>query len=411
MSCDCRVTLTCRGRAPDQLCATVDAHRSGLREDLPMSDLLQRVRALQPMIRTLEDEIIATRRLPSALVDALRATGVFRMAMPASRGGLELPYLEQLEVLEALAHANGSVGWCAMIGCDGGYYSAWFDEEIGSRLFPLNGIVAGFPSPAGLATEVDDGYRVTGSWKFGSGVSHADVIVGGAFLADADGALQPSAADQSVLWRTFVLPRASVEIKNTWYATGLEGSGSEDYSVSDVFVARDEGMYLLGPPKRRGRLWTFLNTIAKVAIVPLGIARRTIDDVIAIAPNKLAMPGFRIVREEVRTHDAVAHAEAVVSAARAFLWEAVGDALAVDSPSLDQRVRVRLAMQYAAAASRDAIASLYDTMTTSSVYRPNAIDQALRDTMTINQHVLLSSRNRIAAGRVLLGLDCQDPTF
>ena len=61
--------------------------------------------------------------------------------------------------------------------------------------------------------------------------------------------------------------------------------------------------------------------------------------------------------------------------------------------------------------SRDAVALLYDTMTTSAVYQPNAIDQALRDLTTICQHITLNSRSRITAGRVFLGLDPQDPTF
>ena len=104
-----------------------------------------------------------------------------------------------------------------------------------------------------------------------------------------------------------------------------------------------------------------------------------------------------------------------MASARAFLWDVVGDVwetlMKGDDSTARQRAQVRLAMQHAAHSSRDAVALLYDTMTTSAVYQPNALDQALRDLTTICQHITLNSRSRITAGRVLLGLDPQDLTF
>jgi alkylation response protein AidB-like acyl-CoA dehydrogenase len=268
--------------------------------------------------------------------------------------------------------------------------------------------------PGNNATQVDGGYRVTGRWKFGSGVTHADVVVGGAFILGDDGTMLPGDAGLP-LWKTLVLPRDAVGVIDVWYTTGLEGSGSNDYAVTDAFVPDEHALYIFGPSKRESPLYNFFNVIQKVAAVPLGIARRVIDDTIALAPSKLALPSFSLVSDEVRTHDAVGSAEAMVSSARAFLWDAVGDAwetsMRGDQTSARQRARVRLAMQHAAASSRDAIALLYDTMTTAAVYQPNAIDQALRDVTTICQHVTLSSRSRITAGRVLLGLEAMDPTF
>jgi alkylation response protein AidB-like acyl-CoA dehydrogenase len=143
-----------------------------------MASTLERVTELLPRIRELEGEITDKRRLPSDLVEDLRATGVFRMAMPTSWGGPELALLDQLDVIEALSYANGSVGWCAMIGCDGGYYSAWLDDSVGRDVFALDSIVAGLTQPGNNATKVDGGYRVTGRWKFGSGVTHAAWLSG-----------------------------------------------------------------------------------------------------------------------------------------------------------------------------------------------------------------------------------------
>jgi alkylation response protein AidB-like acyl-CoA dehydrogenase len=363
----------------------------------------------------LEGEITEKRRLPTDLVEDLRGTGVFRMAMPKSWGGPELPLLDQLQIIEALSYANGSVGWCAMIGCDGGYYSAWLDDAVGREVFALDSIVAGLTQPGNNATKVDGGYRVTGRWKFGSGVTHANVVVGGAFIVDEAGAMQPSDVEGIPLWRTLVLPREAIEVIDVWYTTGLEGSGSNDYAVTDAFVPDEHALYIFGATSRPGPLYSFLNVITKLAAVPLGIARRAIDETIALAPSKLALPSFVLVSDEVRTHDALGRAEAMVSSARSFLWDVVGDMwetlISGDESTASQRARVRLAMHHAGHTSRDAVALLYDTMTTSAVYQPNALDQALRDLTTICQHITLNSRSRITAGRVLLGLDPQDPTF
>jgi alkylation response protein AidB-like acyl-CoA dehydrogenase len=380
-----------------------------------MATTLERVKELQPRIRELEGEITEKRRLPTDLVEDLRGAGVFRMAMPKSWGGPELPLLDQLEVVEALSYANGSVGWCAMIGCDSGYYSAWLDDAVGREVFALDSIAAGLTQPGNNATKVDGGYRVTGRWKFGSGVTHADVVLGGAFILDEAGEMLPSDVEGIPLWRTLVLPRDAVEVIDVWYTTGLEGSGSNDYAVTDAFVPDEHAMYIFDPPKRESPLYSFFNVITKVAAVPLGIARRVIDETIALAPSKLALPSFVLISEEVRTHDALGRAEAMVSSARGFLRDTVGELwntlIRGDESTPRQRALVRLAMQNAAHSSRDAIALLYDTMTTSAVYQPNAIDQALRDVTTICQHVTLNSRARITAGRVLLGLDAQDLLF
>src|SRR5262245_54266931 len=102
-----------------------------------MGATLQRVRDLRAQIRAREAEITAKRPLPDDIVQALRDAGAFRMPMPKSWDGPELPILEQIEVIEEASYANGSVGWCVMIGCDTGYYSAWLDDSVARKAFPL----------------------------------------------------------------------------------------------------------------------------------------------------------------------------------------------------------------------------------------------------------------------------------
>ena len=81
---------------------------------------LAAVRELDPEIRAAANEIELGRRLPLHIVHDMQRAGVFRMSMPRAWGGSELDLPSQLEVIEALSIADASVGWCAMIGTDGG---------------------------------------------------------------------------------------------------------------------------------------------------------------------------------------------------------------------------------------------------------------------------------------------------
>ena len=87
----------------------------------------------------------------------------------------------QLEVVERLARADASAAWCAMIGVESGYFASYIDESAARELYPdLDMITAGFQGPVGALEVCDGGYRLSGRWPFGSGINHADVIVGGA---------------------------------------------------------------------------------------------------------------------------------------------------------------------------------------------------------------------------------------
>jgi alkylation response protein AidB-like acyl-CoA dehydrogenase len=131
-----------------------------------------------PLLREHAAEVEAARRLTEPVVDALRSTGVFRMAMPATWGGPELDICRQIEIIETLSRADASAGWCAQIGADSGYYSAYIDDAAARSLYPdLDAVTAGWLTPAGTLEVCDGGYRLSGRWSFGSGVTHVDVIV------------------------------------------------------------------------------------------------------------------------------------------------------------------------------------------------------------------------------------------
>ena len=376
---------------------------------------LDAVRELAPKIRAARDEIEEGRRLPLHIVAEMQRAGVFRMAMPRAWGGSELNLLSQLRVIEALSIADASAGWCAMIGTDGGYLSAYIDQAVAREIYAdVDAVTAVTLAPPGKAVKTKDGFTVSGRWPFASGCQHASWFVGQFAIFDGDSPrLQPDGVPEA---RFGFIPANECEIIDTWTTNGLRGSGSHDWTVKDRFIPEERTLNLAAPIQyRKGPLYTLPNLLLyKAPAVALGIARGAIDDFVALASNKpvtLKSPsaGKPMLRDETYVQCALAQAEAMVSSARGFVFEAVGDMwntlLRGDFPTLMQRARGRLAIVHASTACTQAVEILYKASGGSSVYTGHALERRLRDIQTTNQHVVVSLKTWEVTGRVLLGLE------
>jgi indole-3-acetate monooxygenase len=376
---------------------------------------LDAVRELAPKIRAASDEIEQGRRLPLHIVEQMQRAGVFRMAMPRAWGGPELNLLSQFRVIEALSIADASAGWCANIGVDGGYLTAYIDQAVAREMYTdIDSVTAVTFAPPGLAVKKGDGFIVNGRWPFASGCQHATWFIGHFIIFDGDSPrlLQDGTPET----RFGFLPAEECEIIDTWTTNGLRGSGSHDWTVKDRFIPEARTFNLAAPTHiRKGPLYTLPNLLLyKAAAVVLGIARGAIDDFIALASHKpltFKSPSASkaMLRDETYVQCTVAQAEAMVSSARGFVFEAVGDMwntlLTGDLPSLKQRARARLAMVHASTACTEAVELLYKANGGSSVYAGNTFDRRLRDIQTANQHTVVSLKTWEVTGRVLLGLE------
>ncbi|HJY49067.1 MAG TPA: acyl-CoA dehydrogenase family protein, partial [Stellaceae bacterium] len=141
------------------------------------SPILHAAIGLAEQIRGASGEIEQGRRLPPGIAAAMKDAGVFGMAMPREWGGPELDPLTQFRVIEALAMAEGSVGWCAMIGCDGGYITAFLDQDVARTMYPDFRVATGAAATTtGRAVRVPGGYRVSGRFPFVSGCHHCEWV-------------------------------------------------------------------------------------------------------------------------------------------------------------------------------------------------------------------------------------------
>jgi alkylation response protein AidB-like acyl-CoA dehydrogenase len=382
-------------------------------------DLLAAVQALAPELRAASDEIEAGRSLTEPLVQAMVDAGFYRLYLPRSLGGGELDPLTYFDVIEALARIESAAAWSALISTGAmTIASRGLPDEVLAAMFasPRQTIMAGSGPARGRAVCAPGGYRVTGRWSQGSNIRLARwVLVGCHLYADAEPRLGP---DGGPIYLRCVLPASQVEIIDTWRTTGMRGTGSHDFAITDVFIPQERVHGLIEQSHRPEPLYQFVGwTHIAHAAVGLGIARVAIEEFVGLAGGKratwLATEGRLATRTTIQAK--VAQAEALVGSGRAYVREATRDLWETvcrrERPSPEQRAVYRLAVAQAYANAVQAVDLMYSLAGASAIYAESRLDRCLRDVHTAAAHVWVSPDTYELAGRLLLGLDPGSPNI
>jgi alkylation response protein AidB-like acyl-CoA dehydrogenase len=381
---------------------------------MSVSDIYANARALSGYFKEQSTAIDEARRLPSDVVARVREAGLFRLTMPRIWGGPELSTIEQVELIEEISRANSAVGWCVMIGCDSGIYSGFLEDDAGRELYQhLDLATAGWVWPAGKAERVDGGYRVSGQWMFGSGITHADVVSAGCIVTENG---EPARNAGIPLWRIMLAPASSFEIQDTWHTTGLRGTGSNDYQAKDLFIPERHSFSFMEPAKREGPIWRRNNAILpKGSGVPLGVARSTIDMFMEIIQGKIEFPGGRPYKNLARIQTAIAEAEMLLGAARSYTFTSIERHWKRleknEEPTQQERADLWLSNVNVCQSSRQIIRMLFDNVGGSAIYaKKSAFDRALRDSETWCQHIIGQRRTLEMVGSMMLKSDDARPS-
>jgi alkylation response protein AidB-like acyl-CoA dehydrogenase len=371
---------------------------------------------LAPHIRAVREELEATRRVPPALAQAIADAGLFRPYLPQAMGGLELPPLTVFRVIEEISKVDGSVGWCTMIASGVSLLSGWLRPDVGRTLFgqPPDVRVAGSLRPEGQAYPVDDGYRIRGRWDFASGINHANWLLCTCTIMDGDTPRQTSAGVPAT--RVMLIPADAATIVDTWSVVGMCGTGSHDFIVDDVFVPAPHSFSLTEPPQAPGPLyhprllfvvlWT--GTVANA----LGIARGAMDAFIALASQARSTMSPTLLRDRALVQTQVAEAEAILSAARAYVLTSVGaawEAVCAGVPDPSHEIaQARLAITHGMHEAVRVVDRLFHAAGTNAIYRKHGLERYFRDVHTAVQHAAGLPVHIESAGKVFLGLRPQD---
>jgi indole-3-acetate monooxygenase len=383
-------------------------------EILDRRTIWSRVNKIDPVIREYAEEAVEARRLSTPVVEAMKWAGVFRMAMPAAWGGPELNACTQVEVIERLARADASAAWCAMIGVESGFFASYVDESVARTLYPsLDMITAGFQGPAGKLEVCDGGYRLSGRWSFGSGINHADVIVGGAFVWETERVrLSPSGRPEH---RIAMLPAEYWQVLETWDPDGLAGSGSHDYTIEDTFVP-EEYTWIPGQHRRPESLYAWYGLSVACGVgVALGVAAEALNTARAVLADKTSKATMRPVTEEAAVLASFSKAATMIGASRSYVFDTLGDISATLESGLDlsydQRARWAGAVVHAGTSCRDAVQLLVDTVGSGALRRSSPLHRQLRDLNMIAQHGLTQKRVWDWSGTLYFGKQPPVPAY
>lgn len=342
--------------------------------------------------------------------DKLLELGAIHAMLPRSLGGSAFDAMDKLRMIESLAQIDASIAWVTMAtGFCTAAAAAYLPDAAVEKIFRTGhrGIIAGAGAPTGVARAVEGGFSVSGHWRYGSGIFHADwahcgttVEVNGSRLLNPDGV---------PITRICYIPMEQVTLQGNWDVIGLRATGSVDFSVEGAFVPDQLSCLTSAPVHRRGSTifghsFTLATYIGHSAWA-IGAARRLLDELARFVrlqgqrPNSIAgNHGFQ---------EKYAHYEAELLAARAFVfasWQSAQD-LSRAGEMLDTRnvTMIRLALVHVTEIAAD-VANFAYRIAGGETLRQGPLQRMCRDIQAGCQHMTSSPPVKQACGRVLAGL-------
>jgi 3-hydroxy-9,10-secoandrosta-1,3,5(10)-triene-9,17-dione monooxygenase len=391
-------------------------------DDRAYAAMIARAKALIPNLRDRASRTEELRRLPSETERDLHDTGLFRIVQPKRVGGSEFDYVALVDCADPLGQADASVGWNFANLASHHWMLGMFDKRAQDLVWKNAEalIASSFIFPAGRARKVDGGYVLRGSWPFSSGVDSCEWNMLASVVSSEDEA-------DGIEYRIFLLNRSDYKIKDTWNATGLRGTGSNDVEVRDAFVAEPMTLAVSdlagGPtpgsavnPNALYELPVFSLFPYVLSGVALGNAQACLDDYVEVARHRASTYNRAKLADLQSTQIKIAEASAKIDAARLIMRstciEAMADARRGHVPGTAAKTKLRRDGAYSVNLCTEAVSLLFSASGARGLFTIGALQRQFRDAHAINSHLAF---NFDAAGtnygRVALGLPSENLTL
>jgi len=385
--------------------------------------MIARAKALIPRLRERASRTEELRRLPPETERELHESGLLRILQPKRVGGSELDYVALVDGADAIGQADASVAWNWANLASHHWMLAMFDKRAQDVVWSKDAdalIASSFIFPAGRARKVDGGYVLRGRWPFSSGVDSSEWNMLASVVSIEDEA-------DGIEYRIFVVNKRDYKILDTWDATGLRGTGSNDVEVNDAFV--EEPMTLAvsdldgGPtpgsavnPNALYQLPVFSLFPYVLSGVALGNAQACLDDYVDIARHRASTYNRAKVGDLQSTQIKIAEASAKIDAARVIMRstciEAMAEARRCHIPDMAAKTKCRRDGAFAVNLCTEAVSLLFSASGARGLFTSGVLQRQFRDAHAINSHIAF---NFDAAGtnygRVALGLPSENLTL
>ena len=386
---------------------------------LTPAELVVRATELKPLLARHAADAERLRRPVDEVWSAIRRTGVFYHFVPKRYGGLEFDLQTFIDTMLPLGEGCASTGWVTSFCVEHNWMMAQFPQEAQDDIFGQQPyiIAPGVTAPPGTVKVEERGYRLTGRWKWGTGVMHADwVLAAGAGPSDDSG--QPAPL-------FFVFPAREATVLDTWHVDGMLGTGSNDIAVEDLFIPKHRclnfqhmreghapGAQLHDNPIYRIPMLPFLAMTA--ALPAVGLARETVAefrrqlterDAFGTKSKQADKPGaqMRLARADLHARTA----EVLIrDAAHTMLDIARHTGIATTAERISLRAQVAWAMRNCCRAIREAC----EGGGARAHHTSNPLQRALRDVQVMSSHVAYDIDGATELhGRAMLGMPPNSP--
>ena len=378
--------------------------------------LVERARALKPLIARDADEIERTRRLTPAVTSALVENGLYRALLPQSFGGAEAPLEIFMQMQEEIAKADASTAWCLGQCSVCAMTAAYLEADAANEIFNKPPGILAWGAIAHEVKAVGGGYIANARWDFASGMRQATWLGAHVRIVGADGTPRRK-ADGSPEIRTILFPATSATMHDVWDVIGLKGTGTDSYSVENLFIPEKFAALRDDPNavREKGPLYK-LTTNAVFGMgfgaTSLGVARATLDAAIELARTKEPQ-GLAAMRENNAVQGMIGRSEATLRAARAYLYataaEVWRDLERGDRLTEAHRIALRIATTWTIHQSAAVVDTAYHMAGATAVFAANPFERRFRDMHAIAQQIQARDTHYEDAGRAILAADLSKP--
>ena len=378
--------------------------------------LVERARALKPLIARDADEIERTRRLTPAVTSALVENGLYRALLPQSLSGAEAPLEIFMRMQEEIAKADASTAWCLGQCSVCAMTAAYLEADAANEIFNTPPGILAWGAIAHEVKAVGGGYIANARWDFASGMRQASWLGAHVRIVEADGTPRHK-ADGSPEIRTILFPATSATMHDVWDVIGLKGTGTDSYSVENLFIPEKFAALRDDPNavREKGPLYK-LTTNAVFGMgfgaTSLGVARATLDAAIELARTKLPQ-GLAAMRENNAVQGMIGRTEATLRAARAYLYTTAAeiwrDLERGDRLTEAHRIALRIATTWTIHQSAAVVDTAYHMAGATAVFAANPFERRFRDMHAIAQQIQARDTHYEDAGRAILAARLDSP--
>ena len=352
--------------------------------------MMERIVGLQPLLRDNSDRARTERRVPAENIQALQEAGFFLALQPARWGGFEVDPRDFFRMQMVIAEACMSTAWASGIVAVHAFQIALMDHRAQADVWSddIHTRVSSSYAPMGKVEAVEGGFRFSGRWGWSSGCDHCSWALLGGILPDGS-------------YRTFLVPRTDYRIEDTWYSMGLQGTGSNDIIVDDVFVPdyrthkQTDGFEGTNPGVDENSAllyhlpWAQL-FIRVVSTPAIGAARDALSLYTSLVQGKASGDVTKLAKD-TGTQMRIAAAKNTIAEMTTVLlanFEAMMSALrAGEAITLEDRILYRYQASLVIEKSIAVVDELFSSAGGSSVFHGSSIQQRFLDIHTARAHV------------------------